>query len=71
MRFNSFMNGGNMLGGMWFFWICIIAVIVMVFYFINSGRKIRRETPLSVLKKRYARAEITKVEFEKLRNDLT
>jgi uncharacterized membrane protein len=71
MYFGDHMNGGNMLGGMWLYFIYIIVTLSVVFYILKSSRKTKKETPLSILKKRYARAEITKVEFEKLRNDLT
>lgn len=69
------MNG---FGGMWFGWIFWIVIIGLIIYLIvrltnqkSSGTgKISDETPLDVLKKRYARGEITKEEFDSLKKDL-
>ncbi|MBK9099470.1 MAG: SHOCT domain-containing protein [bacterium] len=69
------MNG---FGGMWFGWIFWIIIIGLVIYLIvrftnqkNSGTgQISNETPLDVLKKRYARGEISKEEFDSMRKDL-
>ena len=70
MHFDHYMNGGSMWGGMWIFWILIIVGIGVVFYFINSNKNTQDETPLKILKKRYAQGEITKEEFEKMREDI-
>ncbi len=54
--------------GSWFFWILIVVVI---YYLINN--RIKRElvdTPLEILKKRLANGDITKDEFEKLKETL-
>ncbi len=64
------------MGGMWFgwiFWIFIAAVIIWAIVKIannNSNRGVGSNTPLDVLKNRYARGEITKDEFEKIKKDL-
>lgn len=72
------MNG--MFGGMWFgwlFWIVLIAVIVWAIVRFNnrnlptnSTNIVEKETPLDILKKRYAKGEITKEEFERTKKDL-
>lgn len=74
------MNG--IFGGMWFgwiFWIVLIALIIwVVIQFSNRNRNqsnqstniVEKETPLDILKKRYAKGEITKEEFERMKNDL-
>lgn len=69
------MNG---FGGMWFGWIFWIVIIGLIIYLIvrvtnqkSSGTgKISDEIPLDVLKKRYARGEITKEDFDRMKKDL-
>ena len=69
------MNG--MFGGMWFgwlFWIVIIALVIWVVSQISNKNQqtntINNETPLDILKIRYAKGEITKEEFEEMKNEL-
>lgn len=62
-------------GYMWLIWILIIAVLVMLIKSItDSGVKKDQlnseESPLSILKKRYARGEIDGDEFERRKNEL-
>jgi putative membrane protein len=58
----------------WIFWLIIIVVIVwVVFQFKgdNRGHYYKSsESPLDILKKRYANGEILKDEFEKMKKDL-
>ncbi len=70
-------HDGFFMGGMWFGWIFWIVIIGLVVYLIirftnQSGgtSNYSNETPLDVLKKRYARGEITKDEFESMKKDL-
>jgi putative membrane protein len=63
--------------GFGWFWMIIfwVLVIVGVVYIVRvatrSGRKQEKdEAPLDILKKRYAKGEISKEEFEKMRDDL-
>jgi putative membrane protein len=50
------------------FWVAIILFIIyLIRYFRIKGQL---ETPLDILRKRYARGEITKAEFDKMREDL-
>jgi len=64
-----------MFGGfMWVFWIL---VIVGLFFFIKwlvqqnrPGETRQNESSLEILKKRYARGEIDKEEFEQKKKDL-
>jgi len=57
--------------------IVMIAVLVLCFYFLfGRGRPPgehlpgREETPVEILKKRYAKGEITKEEFEQMKKDI-
>ncbi len=65
------MNCGS--GGV-FMWIILLILIGVVIYFvINRQKLIKREdeeTPLEILKKRYAKGEISKQEFEKMKKNL-
>ena len=60
-------------GGMHFiWWIIWIAVIIWIF-FIPYGipyRKSKKESPIDILKKRFAKGEITKEEFEESKKSL-
>ena len=57
-------------------WIILLILIALVIYFIRQNIKSRsskdssRETPLDILKKRYAQGEITKEEFNQMKKDL-
>ncbi len=59
---------------MFLFWILIIAAVVLgVRLFIDQGKlkgSSVEETPLDILKKRYASGEIDKEEFESMRGEL-
>ncbi len=56
------------------FWIFIIGVIAyFIFDRIKQNRKVKDssvESPTEILKKRYARGEITKEEFDRLKKKL-
>ncbi|MFQ5814972.1 MAG: SHOCT domain-containing protein [Candidatus Hydrothermarchaeaceae archaeon] len=57
------MAAGWMIFG-FIFWIIIIASVVLLVKWLWEGGKTYRETPLDILKQRYARGEISKEEFE-------
>ncbi len=59
--------------GMWFIHLVMIALItiVVVFLYKNNNPTIRNETPMEILKKRYAKGEITKEQFEKMKNNIS
>ncbi len=73
------MNWGNYGWGMgfgWFWmilvWALVIAGIVYIVQAVIRGsrKSEQAESPLDILKKRYARGELSKEEFERMRDDL-
>ena len=69
--FHDFFFGGMWFG--WFFWISIIALIIWLL--VDRSNKTKQnlppqETALDILKKRYAKGEITKEQFEQMKKDL-
>lgn len=63
-------------GGM-FMWLILIVFAGVVLYFLLERRKSDNseiasttETPLEILKKRYARGEITKEEFDRMKDEI-
>jgi len=62
-------------GGM-FMWILFLIILGVVVYFIVQNLKTKKdigqttESPIEILKKRYAKGEITKEEFDKMKNEL-
>lgn len=72
-------NWGNYGWGMGFgwifmflFWIVVIAVIVYVVKLVAASPKSQgpEETAIDILKKRYAKGEISKEEFEEMKKTL-
>ncbi len=69
------MNYGCGFGGM-FMWIVFVVVIAVVAYFIIQNLRtkttgtIPQETPLDILKRRYAQGEITKEDYDKMKKDI-
>ena len=71
-------------GGIWGFpWMMVMIVVIIVFCVFFGCRGLRRpggwgydhenppaETPLEILKRRYAAGEITKEEFQQMKKDL-
>ncbi len=55
------------------FWILVILGVAFIVQLVMRGGKGggQGETPLDIVKKRYAKGEITKEEFERLKDDLT
>jgi putative membrane protein len=74
------MYPGHMwFGGGWmmFPWLFLLILVVLVILFMGrSGRPFgssseQAETPLEILKKRYARGEISKEEFEEMKKNIS
>jgi putative membrane protein len=61
---------------MFVFWVLVILLVTMgIVYLVRQlteGKRKQRkeESALDILKKRYAKGEITKEEFEKIRDDI-
>jgi len=67
-------HGGEHMMGMWLWWLLAIGLIAVVAWAVmrsasRSGNG-TTETPQDVLKRRYARGEIDKEEYEKRLQDL-
>jgi putative membrane protein len=63
-------------GSGWFFMIIFWVVVVLCLVFFirmiaGSGKREEKETAMDILKKRYAKGEITKEEFDRIKEDLT
>jgi len=68
------MNYGFGYGGI-FMWLIFLIVLGVVVYFIVQASKKNvngevQETSLDILKKRYAKGEITKEEFDRMKKDI-
>jgi putative membrane protein len=68
-------------GGMWFgwiFWLAILAIIIWIGVTVTRNLKksgstqdpTQTESPLDILKKRYAKGEISREEFEQMKKDI-
>lgn len=73
------MHWGDSGWGMGFGWVFMIIfwalVILGVIYVVQAAMRggkgeAQKETPLDILKKRYARGEITREDFERMKDDL-
>lgn len=60
-----------------FMWLILIVVLAVVIYFVinrgkTTGNSINStgESPTEILKKRYAKGEISKEEFDKLKKEI-
>ncbi len=69
------MHYGFGYGGI-FMWIVFLIVIGLLIYFILQSQKTKGrppaqgESPLDILKKRYAKGEISKEDFDRMKRDL-
>ena len=84
-RDDGHMGGWGGMMNFWFggifMWVLILVVIVLAVYLISrsarpnryreSAMETSKETPIDILKKRYAKGEIGREEFERMRKELT
>ncbi|MFO7913971.1 MAG: SHOCT domain-containing protein [Desulfotignum sp.] len=67
------MMGYGIYGGI-FMWILLVAVAVALIYYIFSRNKknpdLTKESPMEILKKRYAKGEISKEEFDRIKKEM-
>lgn len=70
-------SGWGVMGGLWFFsiifWILVIAGVVLIVRWLmerDRGGATYGESPLDILKKRYARGEIDRETFERMKKDI-
>ena len=66
-------DGGFFVGGyMWIFWLILIVVVMMVIKNLLPGtqKSDAQDTPLDILKKRYARGEIDAEEYAQRRSEI-
>lgn len=62
--------GWGMGWGMWF--IPLLLIILLIYFLVRNNTHTKNgETPLEILKKRYAKGEINKEQFEQMKNDLS
>ena len=68
-------------GGLWFGWVFWVAIIGLIIYLVvNQGNKNRHvniptpyphhDSPLDILKSRYAKGEISKEQFDQMKKDI-
>lgn len=57
---------------MWFLWLPLLVILIVVIYRLLKNEKASssEDSPLEILKKRYARGEISKEEFEERKRNL-
>jgi putative membrane protein len=69
------MNYGCGFGGI-FMWIFFVIIAALVAYFVIQTIRTKttgvmpQETPLDILKKRYAKGEITKEDYDRMKKDI-
>ena len=67
----GFMHGPLGMIVMVLFWALIIGLVVKLFQFFFSSKDSHKESSaLDILKKRYASGEISKVEFDQMKQDI-
>lgn len=63
---------GHFFGMHWIWWILWLIILLWIFAIPKDipGQRKAKETPLDILKKRYAKGEISTTEFEEMKKNL-
>ena len=65
------MTHGYYWGMGWGMWLIpFIIIVLLVIFFRNNTSQSQNETPLDILKKRYAQGEITKEQFDEMKKNI-
>ncbi len=68
------MNSFGMGAGMWVFWIVFLLLVIFIIWIVMDKRSdpfdTRLESPLEILKKRYAQGYIDKDEYDRIKSRL-
>jgi len=69
------MHNGFGYGGIFMWIIFLVAIAALIYFLFQSQKKqdqppVQNESPLDVLKRRYANGEIDKEEYDKIKKDL-
>ena len=73
----TFSSLNNTWYGSIIFWLILISIVLFIIYTFVSDVKNKKkdslngETPLDILKKRYAKGEISKEEFDNMKSDIS
>ncbi len=69
---NNWFCGPGLFSGFWqiVFWILVVFLGVKLLKAIFSSKAADSETPLDILRFRYARGEINREDFEKMKNEI-
>lgn len=69
------MMNGQCWGMGWGMWFIPILIILVIYYLIKNNTQTKSnantETPFDILKKRYAKGEITKEQFEEMKKNIS
>ena len=65
----------NLCWGMgWGMWFIPLLIILLIYFLVKNNSQTKdeqgSESPMEVLKKRYAKGEITKEQFEEMKKDI-
>ncbi|MBI4634504.1 MAG: SHOCT domain-containing protein [Deltaproteobacteria bacterium] len=70
MPYMHFWNGGGWFFPPIFFIMIVIGLVVCLFFLFGRKKLSDPESPLDILKRRYAKGEITRDEFQRMKEDI-
>ena len=79
LLYGEIMFHNGFMGGMWYGWFFGLVILIIIgWVIVNQMNKNKQnaqspqpESAMDVLKRRYAKGDITKEEFERMKKDLT